>query len=704
MRRLFFIYTLRMKHPINIKNTTAFLLLSLLIALCYSNSLHTTWQLDDPPNILENTALHLDHLHPESLIKTFFAHPSSNGTLYRPIACFTFALNWYFGQDSPFGYHLVNIIVHILTAFFLYKTAALLLQTPKLQKRSPEAIFFISLFGAALWAISPIQTQAVTYIVQRMASMSAMFFMLALFQYSYTRLVVAGTVQRLFHLVLCGLFFLLALGCKENAITFIPTLLLVELTLLNRDDRFTKTMFFLVVAANVLVLLAAGYFSYSQGYLADLTTPYKYRTFSIAERLLTQPSVLLFYLTLLLYPNPTRLSIDHNFTVSTSLFAPWTTVPAILCIVLLVWLGWYVRKKTPLLSFALFFYLINHLVESTIIPLEMVFEHRNYLPSMFLFMALAGGLWQFLQFYSSRSRLIHTTVLLLIPVLLVATGLGTYSRNLVWASEESLWADALQKGADNARAWTKLGIIYGWQKEQTPENLRKATAMIRKATELDFPNVNFKAMAVDNIGKLYAMYGLHDEAAGYFREALTVNHDFTMSRFNLAYSLLRSGKFEEALQELNTVLSKNKIQPQFYLLQSTVLLRLNKPLEAAEASRKYVISKSSNPTTGYHSLGAALTKAGYYERGQWFLTLAHQEQPTDIRILLSLLENSVRAQHQDKSKLLAKQLVAKNTAQTLTDTLQALRTDYTSLPVDVELITPIIASAAQEFFPPQASH
>ncbi|QQG65907.1 tetratricopeptide repeat protein [Desulfobulbus oligotrophicus] len=694
-----------MKHALNIKNTSSFLLLTLLIALCYSNSLNNSWQLDDYQNILQNPAIHLEHLQPSALIKTFFAEPSFNDTLYRPIACFTFALNWYFGQDSPFGYHLVNIIVHILTAFFLYKTTVLLLQSPKLQKRSPEAIFFISLFGAALWAISPIQTQAVTYIVQRMASMSAMFFMLALFQYSYTRLVVAGTVQRLFHLFLCGLFFLLALGCKENAITFIPTLLLVELTLLNRDDRFAKNVFFLVVAANVLVLLAAGYFTYSQGYLTNLTTPYKDRPFSIAERLLTQPSVLLFYLTLLLYPNPTRLSIDHNFTSSTSLFAPWTTVPAILCIILLVWLGYSLRKKTPLVSFALFFYLINHLVESTIIPLEMVFEHRNYLPSMFLFMLLTGGLWQFLQLYSSRSRLIHTTVLLLIPMLLVATGLGTYSRNLVWASEESLWADALQKGADNARAWAKLGIIYGWQKEQTPENLRKATAFMRKATELDFPNVNFKAMAVDNIGKLYAMYGLYDEAIGYYHQALAINKDFTKARIDLADALQKSGKLEKALQEINIILSHNSINPRFYLVQSTVLLWLNKPLEAAEASRKYMMSTSlPHHTTGYYSLGVALTKAGYHERGQWFLTLAHQEQPTDIRILLSLLENSVRAQHQDKSKLLAQQLVAKNTAQTLTDTLQALRTDYSSLPVDSELITPFIMLAAQEFFPPQASH
>ena len=180
----------------------------------------------------------------------------------------------------------------------------------------------------------------------------------------------------------------------------------------------------------------------------------------------------------------------------------------------------------------------------------MVFEHRNYLPSMFLFLALAAGFRQILNFTFTRFRLIHVTLVFFIPILLIANGLGTNSRNLVWASEESLWSDALKKAPDNARTWAKLGIIYGWQKEKNSENLRKSVALLLKSSELDFPDVNFKAALIDNIGKIYARYGLHKESIVYFYKSLEINDKFVIARVDLADSLQKLGRLDEALEEL----------------------------------------------------------------------------------------------------------------------------------------------------------
>lgn len=685
-----------MNQQLHYKKTVPFILLFILTLLCYSNSFNNSWQLDDSQNILDNPAIHLENLHPESIKKTFIAEPSSNEKIYRPVASLSFAINWYLGQDNPFGYHIVNITIHILTAFFLYKVSTQLLQSQSLKQRSSEEILFIALLGTTLWAINPIQTQAVTYIVQRMASMGAMFFILALLHYITARLVAKKPPQRLLHLFLCGLFFLLSLGCKENAITLIPTLLIVELLFLERNDKFAKILLSLIWAANIFLVLAAFYFIDAQEYFSSFTFPYKNRPFSIAERLLTQPSVLLFYLSLLLFPNPSRLSIDHSFPVSTSILTPWTTLPSIICIVLLLTLGLQLRKKAPLASFAILFYFINHLIESTIIPLEMVFEHRNYLPSMFLFIAIADGLWRILHFTSTRLRLVYSTLVLMVPILLIANGLGTYSRNLVWVSEESLWSDALKKAPDNARTWAKLGIIYGWQKEKNPENLRKSTALMLKSVELDFPDVNFKAALINNISKVYSRYGLTDESIIYSKRALEINDQFIMARIDLADSLQKSGKFEEALNEINNILTTENINNRFHIIKSTILLWLNKPVEAIESSKNYILASNSNKEIGYYSLGVSLTKAGYHEKGRWFLKMAQHYQPADIRIILSLIENSVLAGHPDDAKLFVSQLLATHDLLTIEKFLQTLRKDYLSLPINIGLITPTIVQSAQE--------
>ena len=174
--------------PSPLKQTgVAFIFLILVILPIYSNTFHAAWQFDDKPNIIDNYYLHLKDLQPESLINTFYTQPKNPreiGTkLHRPIACLTFALNWFLGQDNVVGYHAVNLMIHFLTAFLLFLTIFNLFKAPNLKHHFEDNEYYIALLAATIWAVNPIQTQAVTYIVQRMTSLAAMFYVLSMWLY-----------------------------------------------------------------------------------------------------------------------------------------------------------------------------------------------------------------------------------------------------------------------------------------------------------------------------------------------------------------------------------------------------------------------------------------------------------------------------------------------------------------------------------------
>ncbi|MFH1102916.1 MAG: hypothetical protein V1714_04030, partial [Pseudomonadota bacterium] len=361
-----------------------------LILLLYINSLNNSWHLDDEPNILKNTPLHITDLFPETLAKTFYAHPETPGKFYRPIPCLTFALNWFFHQERVVGYHIINIILHLMIAILLYYTCRQLLQTPLMSDRSALPISDTALLASILWAVNPMQTQAVTYIVQRMAQLGAFFYLAGIFFYIKARLS-NNTSISISYAICCMLGFIVALGCKENTATFPLAILLVEIIFFSPVIRFfprsTKYRLALIVGLFVAALF---FFIIFQNYFYSLLQGYEKRTFTLTQRLLTQPRILLFHLSQLFYPVTSRLSVEHDVILSNSLFKPWTTLPAILfCILMIVWAAYQVRKK-PLLSFGILFFFTAHLIESTILPLELIFEHRNYLPSLFLFLPAAA--------------------------------------------------------------------------------------------------------------------------------------------------------------------------------------------------------------------------------------------------------------------------------------------------------------------------
>ncbi len=665
------------------------LLLTVFLLLCYGNTLHVPWHLDDPPNITNNAPLRIDNLMPETIRQTLYAKPFAPGVLYRPIANFSFALNWYFGQDNPFGYHLVNLIIHILASLFLFQTILLLFQTPALHKYSSEDAWFIALLAATLWAINPIQTQAITYIVQRMASLAAMFYIWAMYWYLRFRLTQTKSRSRLY-LFLCGLCYLLSVGSKENGAMLPLSLMALEFVFFPRpEDVFGKNIQKILLLITGTIIVCAIYYIFSHHYINYLFRPMGSRPFSLYERLLTEPAIILFYLSLIFYPPPQRFSVDHGVTIAHSLFGNWTTIPSILVITGLLILAIRQRKKMPLLSFAILFFFINHLVESTIIPLELIFEHRNYLPSMFLFLPVAAGLLYLLKQYAKRSRVIHAAIIFFIPFILFTTGWSTYARNDIWRSEKALWLDAIHKAPDNARGYAKLGELAGWNPEKSPQHLALAIGYYQKALTSYSPRTSFKAAILGNMGEVYLMYGRYNQAIVYYKKSLALNPHFNNSQYGLAKALVMQGKFDQALSVIAKSLQENHDQSRFLNLGGLVLLRLNKP-EGALWSIQQAMKISGNKEKYFYNLGVALSKTGHYHNSEWFLRRAEKQSPQNIEIVLSLLENSIRAKNEKQINHYCQRLYENFSLPIINYYAKTIHNNFRLVPISTEIIIPVL--------------
>jgi hypothetical protein len=161
-----------------------FFLVVLLIV--YAPSFSGAWIYDDESNILNNDNIHIDQINFTSLKKTFFLKPQApTGAerVKRPLAYLSFALNWYLGKDHVFGYHVVNFIIHLAATVFLYLFIKGSLRLPRFGSRYRSLAHPVAFLSAMIWAVHPIQVTAVTYIVQRMASMAGMFTIVSLYAY-----------------------------------------------------------------------------------------------------------------------------------------------------------------------------------------------------------------------------------------------------------------------------------------------------------------------------------------------------------------------------------------------------------------------------------------------------------------------------------------------------------------------------------------
>jgi tetratricopeptide (TPR) repeat protein len=517
-----------------------------------------------------------------------------------------------------------------------------LLTTPNLAGKFKGRETFIALLAAILWAVNPIQTQAVTYIVQRMASMAAMFYIMAMYCYIRGRLESESVRARWGYLTGTGILFLMAIGSKENAILLPASLFLVEIAFFqDLSDRRRRLKYLGFTVGALLAIFIFGWLIYFGGSFERILNGYNNRPFTLTERTLTQFRILIFYLSQIFYPIPQRLSIEHDISLSASLIDPWTTLPCIVAVLGLILWSLFKIHKQPIVSFAVLFFFLNHSIESSIIGLEMMFEHRNYLPSAFLFWPVAVLFDYLLQIYRGRKRSIYAMLAAFIPLVIIGFGVGTLTRNLAWSTEKTLWEDAIAKAPNRSRPYHNLAWGYYNRKKQYD----KAMELFQTALQKELNHNGTKQSLLGNIAGIHYKKGNYAEAVAWWNKALDYYSKNELIRYRLSAGLIKQGKLEEALTHLNWLVKKRRDHDGYWSRRGYVLLKLERYADARQSLQQAIKYKPESKRA-LVNLGAALNLTGHYVPAEMYLRQALVQLPDSALILLWLIDTNLKLDDQ----------------------------------------------------------
>ena len=450
-----------------------------LTFIIYSNTLNVPFVFDDRINISDNPPIRINELTVSNLLDAAFKSPVPN----RPLANLSLALNYYIHKYELPGYHIVNIVIHSFIAIILYFFSLLTFRTPAIDStiKRPGIIAF----GAALiWLSHPLQTQSVTYVVQRMNSMATMFYLLSMLFYVSARFSLSMK-KKIALFTGCALSGMAGFWSKEIVITLPLFLLVYEFFFFqDLDKNWLRSKSFIFPA---IIIVLIGFIMIGDN-IDSIVLGYNDRQFSLEQRLLTEPRVLIFHISQLFFPAPFRLNLFHDFPVSTSIIQPLNTLFSIAAMAGLVGLAGWLAPRRRLLSFGIFWYLGNLFLESSVIPLEIIFEHRNYLPTTFLCLAFSLMLYKALTLI--RLKPLAPIILYL---LIMTLSYGTYDRNRDWRNEEALLIDCLGKAPNVARTQASMGYVLMWQ-----WRLDEATRRFQIALRLN-PTIEIKRRILENM-------------------------------------------------------------------------------------------------------------------------------------------------------------------------------------------------------------
>ncbi|MBW2614344.1 MAG: tetratricopeptide repeat protein [Deltaproteobacteria bacterium] len=684
---------------------TAFSLtiLLLLIVLAYAHSFKAAWQLDDITNILDNPNIQVTTLSLDdwlwSVRSPFEASSNTKPGLYRPVAMLTFAANWYMGGANVFGYHLVNTCIHAVNAVLLYFTVLILLNAPNLKNRYRETAHFIAVLSTALWALHPIQTQAVTYIVQRMASLAATFYLAGIFFYLKGRNASSPNHRGLYW-GLCLISYFLAIGTKQNAVTLPVALVLVNIIFYASPGYWKRLKLKWIwggLLLGLFITVVARWLFEGGGAVATLGGGYDMRPFTMLERLMTEFRVMVFYFYQLFYPVTEQFSILHDFEISRSLLKPWTTLPAMVICGGLVVTALSRMHRWPLMSFSILFFFLGHSLESTIVPLELVFEHRNYLPSLFLFLPLASATARLVRHFSKRNKLIYGCLIIAGSLVILSMGMATYTRNMAWASPKSLWQDAMQKAPALARPYQ--GVAQALEREG---RLDRALELYEIALEKSDPAPQLsRFISLSNIGNIYKKVGAYDRAVHNLEAAVKVETgSYTnRTRYNLALCLLNSEKISDALSHLDVLLSRDKTNSHFLTAKGYILFQQG---DSEAAMDYFTHAKRQNPYDKDALIGMAmaLSAKGFHERADRMLLTANDRYSSNIIIYLGLLQNALQWNNLERVDRYLTDITSRFNLNTMERYLSAYKNghryiDDTLVPVQDSTVVPVLVAFLQ---------
>ncbi|MCG8671306.1 MAG: hypothetical protein MI867_18010 [Pseudomonadales bacterium] len=409
----------------------------------YLPALSGFYILDDKASILDNPYLHITGLTVKDLMSSVeYKGPMG---IWRPIAMMSFAINFYFTGLDPFYFKLTNLAIHLVNTFLVW-WLGLQLYSAKFNSHSKLMILLVPAIGAFLWASHSLHVSAVMYVVQRMTLLSTLFALLFLnLHFRFMRDAQSSLPKVLIKWMIIFIVFCLGLLCKENMIVVVPLAYFVSRTIrCTKDEDHSPIVNHLHTSAFVIApLLLFLAFMISKGFYVET---FEDKPFTLLERLLTQTRIIVTYLGWILFPNALNYHFFYDvYEISSSLINPISTLWSFLLLLGLVVFCIAARKNLSIFVFAVGFFLIGHSLESTFLPLELVFEHRNYMPSIGIFIGLSLLLGALAG--SPKTRIVGLLVVIFAGWNLVQLSL----RASEWRSEDAFYQVAMAKNISSVR-------------------------------------------------------------------------------------------------------------------------------------------------------------------------------------------------------------------------------------------------------------
>jgi hypothetical protein len=385
---------------------------------------------------------------------------NGSGLFGRPIAMGSFLLNAMWLGPDVWGFKLVNVLLHLVNGALVFALFSGFARHDAVIRDQPAARHWLPWLAASVWMLHPLLVSTVLYVVQRMAMLSALFMLLAMLAYLHGRVALSsGERRRAWVLLLLAmpLATVLATLSKENGILAPALCGVMELVLFQPDAGKRRAWPSRAFIGITLVLPALVAIVLTAAQSGRIVGGYANRPFTLVERLLTQPRVLWDYIGSLVLPYGPRLGLYHDdYLVSHGLLDPPSTLFALLAWIGVVVAAFALRRRIPGFALGVGVFLVGQALESTVFPLLMYFEHRNYLPAVGAIWAVTSLLACAAQ--SLRHRMHHPGRVFgaAAGALVVVLALSTAARAGVWQAQQTILAQSLKYHP--LSAWLRMDL------------------------------------------------------------------------------------------------------------------------------------------------------------------------------------------------------------------------------------------------------
>jgi protein O-mannosyl-transferase len=534
------------------------LIILILGILIYSNTFNIPFAFDDITSISNN-----------SIIKDV-RHIIDQQNIYnnRLVGYLTFALNYEMHELNVAGYHIFNLLIHLLNALLVYWLMMLTFKTPYASfylrnnvLRTSDPYRWIPLFTALLFVSHPIQTQAVTYIVQRFASLTTLFYLVSMVTYIKARCSDPLKKVRYAFFAASIISAVLAMRTKEIAFTLPVMVFLYEFIFFQANIKKRMLYLFLLLPLLLTMLIIPVSMMLTKNGSAgvrgidELTMMAGSVDVSRWDYLNTQFRVIVTYISLLFFP--INQNLDYDYPIYRTFFTP----PVFLSFFVLWGVfcsGIYLLYRSyksgqencfwyRLIAFGIFWFFVTLSVESSFIPImDVIFEHRLYLPSVGFFIAIMSGIVFIYVGSANKAKVIAKVFIPLMILIVISLSMTAYARNMVWSDEVTLWEDVVKKSPDKIRPHYNLGTAYQEQ-GRLDEAVKEYQTAINLQPDLVEPHYN--------LGLVYRTQGRLDEAVSEYQTAVKLRPDHADAHNNLGVVYQKQGRLYDAIKEYRTAIN-----------------------------------------------------------------------------------------------------------------------------------------------------